>query len=280
MSTYACSCVGLLSIGAQFTAATKFWSYCGHTSHRRKRSMHSFPLIVRPNQSSTAFDAKLYWKYSFRVWHVSMKQDRTSFGSIANNIYQNHRPNSAKEIKQKKQMKINVTFEFHVSSSARFGGEGIQRSAGRMATPASCIPEMTVVPLKLADGSDSSPTIFVFPPCTRVKRCGGCCTNNLLSCQPMESNNIIFEVLFNIVWWYFWISHIKHYLIFILNRSINPNIVVAKWNCWIKNWWKLKSTHDANAIVGKERAIARNSNDIIKHSVCAFASISKIKINA
>lgn len=75
----------------------------------------------------------------------------------------------------------------------------MERSAGRMATPASCVPEMTVVPLKLADGSDAKdPTILVFPPCTRVKRCGGCCTNNLLSCQPLETNNIVFEVLINV----------------------------------------------------------------------------------
>lgn len=61
--------------------------------------------------------------------------------------------------------------------------------------PANCIPEMTVVPLKLIDGSDSKdPTIVVFPSCTRVKRCGGCCNNNLVECQPIETKTILFEV--------------------------------------------------------------------------------------
>lgn len=78
---------------------------------------------------------------------------------------------------------------------ARFGGGAVERSAASRPTPANCVPEMKVVPLNLADESDiKDPTIVVFPSCTRVKRCGGCCTNNLVSCQPMETHNIVYEV--------------------------------------------------------------------------------------
>lgn len=78
---------------------------------------------------------------------------------------------------------------------ARFGGEDVERSRGQRPVPANCIPEMQTIPLKLADSSESKdPTIVVFPSCTRVKRCGGCCNNNLVSCQPIETNTIVFEV--------------------------------------------------------------------------------------
>lgn len=73
----------------------------------------------------------------------------------------------------------------------------MERSRGARPIPANCLPEMTVVPLKLTDGSDiKDPTIVVFPSCTRVKRCSGCCTNNLVSCQAVETNNIVYEVCF------------------------------------------------------------------------------------
>lgn len=78
---------------------------------------------------------------------------------------------------------------------ARFGGEEVERSRGARPIPANCVPEMKTVPLKLSDGSDvKDPTIVVFPSCTRVKRCGGCCNNNLVSCQAIESNIIVYEV--------------------------------------------------------------------------------------
>lgn len=84
--------------------------------------------------------------------------------------------------------------------SARFGGEEVERSRGTRPVPANCVPEMAVIPLKLSDGSDiKDPTIVVFPSCTRVKRCGGCCNNNLVSCQPVETNNIVYEVFFSIL---------------------------------------------------------------------------------
>lgn len=77
----------------------------------------------------------------------------------------------------------------------RIGGESVERSLSRRPVPANCLPEMTVVPLKLEDENESrDPTIVIFPSCTRVNRCGGCCNNNLLSCQPIDTQQITFEV--------------------------------------------------------------------------------------
>ncbi|XP_050447063.1 platelet-derived growth factor subunit A-like isoform X1 [Cataglyphis hispanica] len=74
--------------------------------------------------------------------------------------------------------------------SSRFGG-GVERSNAERATPAKCMPELQPVSLKL----DDDPSTIIFPPCTRIKRCGGCCGSSLLSCQPtaMEIRN--FEVV-------------------------------------------------------------------------------------
>lgn len=69
----------------------------------------------------------------------------------------------------------------------RFGGE---RSNAVVPTPAKCIPELQLVSLKL----DNDPSTFVFPLCTRIKRCGGCCISPLLSCQPTATEMRNFEV--------------------------------------------------------------------------------------
>lgn len=72
----------------------------------------------------------------------------------------------------------------------------MERSQVSRPIPANCIPEMTVVPLQLSDESDmNDPSIFVFPSCTRVKRCGGCCGSHLLSCQPVEKTTTKYQVI-------------------------------------------------------------------------------------
>ncbi|XP_012232129.1 uncharacterized protein Pvf1 [Linepithema humile] len=75
-------------------------------------------------------------------------------------------------------------------SPSRFG-EGEERSSAIRPAPARCMPELQPVSLKL----DDDPTTIIFPSCTRIKRCGGCCGSSLLSCQPtaMEIRN--FEVI-------------------------------------------------------------------------------------
>ncbi|XP_011638848.1 uncharacterized protein LOC105428307 [Pogonomyrmex barbatus] len=76
-----------------------------------------------------------------------------------------------------------------ITFANRFGGE--ERSSAVMPTPAKCIPELQLVPLKL----DDDPSTFVFPVCTRIKRCGGCCISPLLSCQPTAVEMRNFEVI-------------------------------------------------------------------------------------
>lgn len=51
-----------------------------------------------------------------------------------------------------------------------------------MPAAAACIPELT----KIKIGNTTDPSILYIPQCTRVERCGGCCTHALLSCQPTE----------------------------------------------------------------------------------------------
>merc|ERR1712142_801050 len=61
-----------------------------------------------------------------------------------------------------------------------------------MAMPAVCKPELTTVPITLANLTTSS---YMFPSCTRVEQCGGCCSHPLLSCQPTQTETVIRDVL-------------------------------------------------------------------------------------
>ncbi|XP_024871614.1 uncharacterized protein LOC112454449 [Temnothorax curvispinosus] len=76
-----------------------------------------------------------------------------------------------------------------IAFTNRFGGE--ERSNALMPTPAKCMPELQLVSLKL----DDDPSTFVFPLCTRIKRCGGCCISSLLSCQPTATEMRNFQVI-------------------------------------------------------------------------------------
>ncbi|KAK9872171.1 hypothetical protein WA026_016224 [Henosepilachna vigintioctopunctata] len=69
----------------------------------------------------------------------------------------------------------------------RFGGE---RNAAIRPKPASCIPELQTV--KLVTSEDAS--VLYIPECTRIERCGGCCSHHLLSCQPTEKQEVTFSV--------------------------------------------------------------------------------------
>ncbi|XP_004535321.1 uncharacterized protein LOC101448652 isoform X2 [Ceratitis capitata] len=69
----------------------------------------------------------------------------------------------------------------------------VERANVQRAVPAACMPENTVVPLTPLNPS-LDPNVVYFPKCTRVKRCGGCCGSQLMSCQPTETETINFEV--------------------------------------------------------------------------------------
>uniref|UniRef100_A0A2S2NK92 Platelet-derived growth factor subunit B n=1 Tax=Schizaphis graminum TaxID=13262 RepID=A0A2S2NK92_SCHGA len=55
---------------------------------------------------------------------------------------------------------------------------------------ATCTTENQTVSLR----DDNNPSLYYSPPCTRVKRCGGCCGSSLVSCQPTEVEMLNFEV--------------------------------------------------------------------------------------
>lgn len=56
--------------------------------------------------------------------------------------------------------------------------------------PASCSIGSQTISLK--DTDDRS--LYYFPSCTRVDRCGGCCSHDLLACQPTKTETLHFEV--------------------------------------------------------------------------------------
>ncbi|XP_032677809.1 vascular endothelial growth factor A-like [Odontomachus brunneus] len=70
-------------------------------------------------------------------------------------------------------------------------GEGEERSNALKPLSAKCMPELQTVSLKLND----DPGTIVYPSCTRINRCGGCCSSSLLSCQPTASETRNFEVI-------------------------------------------------------------------------------------
>ncbi|KAH0955517.1 hypothetical protein HN011_010674 [Eciton burchellii] len=74
--------------------------------------------------------------------------------------------------------------------AGRVGGFD-ERSNAIIPSPAKCIPELQAVSLKL----DDDPSIMIFPSCTRIKRCGGCCSSFLLTCQPTSTETRNFEVI-------------------------------------------------------------------------------------
>ncbi|NP_001280425.1 uncharacterized protein LOC100568518 precursor [Acyrthosiphon pisum] len=61
---------------------------------------------------------------------------------------------------------------------------------------ATCTTENQTVSLR----DDDNPSLYYSPPCTRVKRCGGCCGSLLVSCQPTKVEMLNFEV--NIIQYY------------------------------------------------------------------------------
>lgn len=62
-----------------------------------------------------------------------------------------------------------------------------------MAKAAGCMPELQTV--KISPSSD--PSVLYIPTCTRVERCGGCCSHSLLACQPKVTETVSFQVCSN-----------------------------------------------------------------------------------
>ncbi|KYB27935.1 hypothetical protein TcasGA2_TC007448 [Tribolium castaneum] len=74
----------------------------------------------------------------------------------------------------------------------RFGGdEAEERSAATIPKGAPCMPELQTVNIAASD----DPSVLYIPQCTRVERCGGCCSHHLLACQPETKEEIPFKVI-------------------------------------------------------------------------------------
>lgn len=76
-------------------------------------------------------------------------------------------------------------------------GVSVERSAGIKPVPAGCKPDLEIVALR-PENFTNDPTIIYYPSCTRVNRCSGCCSSNLLSCQPTEIVTKTFQVSKNL----------------------------------------------------------------------------------
>ncbi|KAJ8949707.1 hypothetical protein NQ318_013575 [Aromia moschata] len=75
---------------------------------------------------------------------------------------------------------------------SRFGDEEDgARNAATIPKAAGCIPEARTVSLAKSD----DPSILYIPQCTRIERCGGCCSHALLSCQPKEIETLSYQVM-------------------------------------------------------------------------------------
>ncbi|XP_015915884.1 platelet-derived growth factor subunit A [Parasteatoda tepidariorum] len=89
----------------------------------------------------------------------------------------------------------NLSSPFSTSSTSSIGGRnalaGAPRPTPSFAQPAACQPEDQIVELEKPERSD----VMYWPSCVRVRRCGGCCTSKMLSCNPVATSTISIAVL-------------------------------------------------------------------------------------
>ncbi|XP_022245753.1 vascular endothelial growth factor A-like isoform X2 [Limulus polyphemus] len=64
-------------------------------------------------------------------------------------------------------------------------------SANELAPSAGCEPESQIVELP----KPVDPLIVIWPTCTRIKKCGGCCPSTLLECVPKKTSKLSLKVL-------------------------------------------------------------------------------------
>lgn len=88
----------------------------------------------------------------------------------------------------------NVTKDdiFHRSSGSP--GRRITLHGGYLAEPDECSPREMTVQLDLGLEAAAPDQVF-FPRCTKVMRCGGCCSSGLASCRPVEVERSLVNVL-------------------------------------------------------------------------------------
>jgi len=63
--------------------------------------------------------------------------------------------------------------------------------AGMLVDADNCEPKSTSVKLVQAT---AQPGVILYPPCTRVMRCGGCCGHDALECVPTRVQSVTVKV--------------------------------------------------------------------------------------
>ncbi|XP_076357220.1 uncharacterized protein LOC143250491 isoform X2 [Tachypleus tridentatus] len=67
----------------------------------------------------------------------------------------------------------------------------LQMSGDELAPSAGCEPESQIVELP----KPVDPLTVIWPPCTRIKKCGGCCPSTLLECVPKQTSKLSVKVI-------------------------------------------------------------------------------------
>ncbi|XP_064482159.1 uncharacterized protein LOC135394967 isoform X2 [Ornithodoros turicata] len=57
--------------------------------------------------------------------------------------------------------------------------------------PGNCMPTKQLVEFP----KPTDPSTILWPPCTRVTRCGGCCPSAILTCTPTKTTNMTYKVI-------------------------------------------------------------------------------------
>ncbi|KAK7790659.1 hypothetical protein R5R35_006549 [Gryllus longicercus] len=72
----------------------------------------------------------------------------------------------------------------------RFGAVD-ERKSILTAKAALCQPQLELVSLMVT----TDPSMYYYPTCTRIERCGGCCGSHLMTCQAVESEIVNMKVI-------------------------------------------------------------------------------------
>ncbi|KAH9505691.1 hypothetical protein Btru_055511 [Bulinus truncatus] len=67
----------------------------------------------------------------------------------------------------------------------------VAEGGGRVAEPDDCSPRMTTVRLNF---THTDPKVVYFPQCTKIERCGGCCSSPNLECIPSYTERVSMRV--------------------------------------------------------------------------------------
>ncbi|KAL1433042.1 hypothetical protein MTO96_002019 [Rhipicephalus appendiculatus] len=87
---------------------------------------------------------------------------------------------------------IAYLYEGHVHSIlGKKGPVGGSSASVPNPEPGTCLPSKQLVEFP----KPTDPSIILWPPCTRVPRCGGCCPSTILKCAPTKTSNVTFKVI-------------------------------------------------------------------------------------